>query len=75
MVCESMEVEMTERHVNPAKTGPPPYMQVCEEIRQEWLARINAETDLAPKLSGQPSSFPLIARRYDRSAYGNVRGG
>jgi hypothetical protein len=50
-ICEPMEAEMAEQYVNPGKTGPPHYyMQVCEEIRQEWLARAKSEAILANEL-------------------------
>ena len=55
-----MEVEMTEQYVNPAKTGPPPYMQVCEEIRQEWLSRAKSEANLANQLIAKTTAARSI---------------
>jgi hypothetical protein len=58
---------MTEQQETPEKTGPPSFMEVCDEIRGEWLSRANSEADLATKpmqKGATARSFPETAAAY-----------
>jgi len=59
-----MEVEMTDQKGTPEKTGPPSFMEVCDEIRDEWLSRAKYEADLATKLMEKVTS----ARSFSETA-------
>jgi hypothetical protein len=41
---------MNEQHTIPEATGPPTFMQVCDEIREKWLCRVKSEAELANQL-------------------------
>ena len=58
---------MTEQRATPGKTGPPNFMEVCDEVRGEWLSRAKSEADLAAALMEKVTtarSFPETTAAY-----------
>lgn len=51
---------MAEQHAAAERTGPPTLMQVCDDIRKEWLSRAKSESDLTAELMTNITAAPTL---------------